>query len=300
MDAPLARRILKWYRGSPIAARRSHVRGSADVAAIAARSRRQAGLPGAGDSPRSRARATTGPPGEAGAAGAPAPVDPRPGSPPWVMPDRAAPAEAGPPEQARRDPQQSVGPSSGASNAAASSDRAHEVPSSSPPLSSQHPDPSQGDPDASGSLAFEAPVVLKEDDRAGGRASGRWLSLRDAVRAVGSLERLYRLASEQKLPSRDGPEGQLEVWIADADRSAGASGRPVEAVSRDEALAGIRELASAVCDRILAGIEPLVANADKDLQRARETGALTERVTGLEEQVAGDPDRKSTRLNSSH
>jgi hypothetical protein len=153
-------------------------------------------------------------------------------------------------------------------------------------LSSQHPEPSHGGSDLSETRAFGAPVALKEDDRVEAHASGSWLSLRDAVQVVGSLEHLYRLASAQKLPSRDDPDGQVEVWIADADRDAGALRRPVEAASQDEALAGIQELALAICDRILTAIAPLVANADQNLRLARENGALAERVASLEAEVA--------------
>jgi hypothetical protein len=48
--------------------------------------------------------------------------------------------------------------------------------------------------------------------------AGRWLLLRAAVREIGSLEHLYRLAKDGVLQSREDSAGRIEVWVRACDR----------------------------------------------------------------------------------
>jgi hypothetical protein len=129
------------------------------------------------------------------------------------------------------------------------------------------------------------PVSDGNNGHLGGSETGRWLPLREALRGVGSLERLYRLAMADQLPSREGADGQTLVWIT-ADRATPAA--PEQSPDR----AGIREASTladheppAEGDRVTPLVEHLVQAHGRSLELAQENGALAERTASLEREL---------------
>jgi hypothetical protein len=115
---------------------------------------------------------------------------------------------------------------------------------------------------------------------------GRWLPLRDALREVGSLEHLYRLAHDGLLRSREDEHGQAEIWIADSERYA----EPAPASEPDGDVAPtttIEETATADADSAVAAlIARLVEAHEREVRLARENGALGERAASFQRELA--------------
>ena len=122
------------------------------------------------------------------------------------------------------------------------------------------------------------------DDHADDPEPGSWLPLRDAVREIGSLESMYRLARDGKLQSREGGHDRIEVWVADRDRLADAPTGPLE-VTRATETAVSTTYAADLARQIAALMAPLSESHERNLQLARENGALSERVPSLEREL---------------
>jgi hypothetical protein len=109
---------------------------------------------------------------------------------------------------------------------------------------------------------------------------GQWLLLRDAVRVIGSLERLYRMAEEGILLSRVDPDGEIEIWVPSSETYAASDAsdpdRPTEPP-------GPRSVDASELSRVAAAlIKPLAEAHERHLQLARENGSLSARVITLE------------------
>jgi len=115
--------------------------------------------------------------------------------------------------------------------------------------------------------------------------SGRWLLLRDAVREIGSLEHLYRLARDGTLQSREDAHGRIEVWVTDGDRFDDAPTQSLDATSLAETVAPNELRSSEVEPQIGALITTVVQTHERHLELARENGALSERVLALEREL---------------
>src|SRR5215207_5659632 len=87
---------------------------------------------------------------------------------------------------------------------------------------------------------------------------GRWLPLRDALRAVGSLEHLYQFARDGKLQSREEADGQVEVWVTDRECFGGAPARLLDATRHSESLVSECSHCSEVGHQVAALVAPLV------------------------------------------
>lgn len=117
--------------------------------------------------------------------------------------------------------------------------------------------------------------------------AGQWLLLRDAVRQIGSLERLYRLAQDGQLQSREDAHGRIEVWVAEGE-SYDAPTRALEIAAPSEPSEEMlfSGLTSPEVGRAVASlIAPLIESHQSQLALARENGALNERLAGLERQL---------------
>jgi hypothetical protein len=121
---------------------------------------------------------------------------------------------------------------------------------------------------------------------------GRWLPLRDALRAVGSLEHLYQLARDGKLQPRAEADGQVDVWVSDRDCFGGAPTRFLDATRHAEPPVSECSTCSEAGHQVAALIASLVENHERHLELARENGALGERVARLQrqfEELTGHP-----------
>jgi hypothetical protein len=126
---------------------------------------------------------------------------------------------------------------------------------------------------------------LGSDGRVADSRPGRWLLLRDAVREIGSLESLYRLARDGTLPSRENAQHGIEVWIADRDLPEGAPTRPLAVPAVADAAVSSTPLPSELATQIGAVLASLTESHERGLQIARENGALSERVPALEREL---------------
>ena len=116
--------------------------------------------------------------------------------------------------------------------------------------------------------------------------AGSWLPIHDAARKLGILEILaYRLMSEGKLQSRRQDDGMIEIWVADTDPPMHEPAQPSD-VGRDERYIVLAErLASSVHYQVEVLTGSLAAAYDRNSQLARENGALTERLEGVEREL---------------
>jgi hypothetical protein len=114
---------------------------------------------------------------------------------------------------------------------------------------------------------------------------GCWLPLREAVREIGSLEYLYRLARDGTLQAREDPEHGVEIWVADGDRTAGASPQPPDPSIVAQTAIPPGPHASDLVTPIGLLLAPLAESHERSLQLARENGVLSERVPALEREV---------------
>jgi predicted nucleic acid-binding Zn-ribbon protein len=126
---------------------------------------------------------------------------------------------------------------------------------------------------------------------------GCWLLLRDAVRVVGSLERLYQLAEEGVLESRQDEDGQIEVWIESGETYAApgathAAPSPAATVPGSAAAESLGEAtdprgtgAGDLGQMAAALIGPLTEAHERHLELARENGSLSARVIVLEREL---------------
>lgn len=126
---------------------------------------------------------------------------------------------------------------------------------------------------------------------------GCWLLLRDAVRVIGSLERLYQLAEEGVLESRQDEQGRIEVWIESGETytAPGATTTPpgpaatvpgsAPAESPGDATDPRGAGASDLGQVAAALIAPLTEAHERHLELARENGSLSARVIVLEREL---------------
>jgi hypothetical protein len=140
-------------------------------------------------------------------------------------------------------------------------------------------------PDEAETAEIDATWDDDEHTTAGTVDAGQWLLLRDAVREIGSLERLYRLAHDGQLRSREDVHGRIEVWVADSESyDAPTHALEVAAAPTEELLFG--GLTSPEVGRVVAAlIAPLVESHQSQVALARENGALNERLAALERQL---------------
>src|SRR4051794_41082173 len=85
------------------------------------------------------------------------------------------------------------------------------------------------------------------DDPVDPAEPGSWLPLHDAARQLGILELLaFRLISDGKLLSRFQEGGEIQVWVADADRVRGIPSRAGMAQQDERPLVLAERLAATV------------------------------------------------------
>ncbi len=240
MDRPLAQRIRNWYRRSPSVARHPPALDPAD-------------------SP--------------GAVPSPAGTCPSSGTLSTTISDSSEATEATESVHAEAVSLGPDGPAESPTGIATTSDTSASGTDPGAPV--DHPSPhrpdSDGDDEAVGMTAPAAISGPTNGDIASA-THGCWLPLREAVREVGSLEHLYRLARDGKLPSRDDADGRIEVWITDADRSDAALAGSLEArLARDGTLPSRPEATGSV--------EPSVASEQV-------TSAITSGTSSLRARTA--------------
>jgi hypothetical protein len=271
MARPWTQCLRDWYQRSStseltaVAARRL----SADLAAVAARS-------GIIDVPR----AVTGPP-------ASRPV-PTPDTTATSVPAPVVPArfEATPTESAHRDPDEPVSPAVAPMGAKDTSAEVDDPPPPVIPLLLRRPETSEahdGTPQAT--TTVEPEQTGERNGRVDRDDPGRWLPLRDALRAVGSLEQLYQLARDGKLQPRAEADGQVDVWVSDRECFGGAPTRFLDATRHADPLVSECSTFSEDGHQVAALIAPLVESHERHLELARENGALGERVARLQRQL---------------
>jgi hypothetical protein len=150
-----------------------------------------------------------------------------------------------------------------------------------------NPERARSDDDGWREVSVIRPSLVEDGHTADrGPEPGRWLPLRDAVRAVGSLERLNRLAKDGMLQTREGADGEVEVWVAERD-SYRASSSPfeVEADAQAEAT-GVPEPGTSEVSNAEAGlIEALAEAHERQITLAQENGTLRERLAILEHEL---------------
>jgi hypothetical protein len=115
---------------------------------------------------------------------------------------------------------------------------------------------------------------------------GQWLPLERAVRVLGISERaIYQLVGQGKLRSRDGANDGAEIWITDSERTDTATERSVEVIHQDQSLFTVERLSAAMSQQVASLTAPLAASYERNVQLARENGALTERLDALEREA---------------
>jgi hypothetical protein len=126
---------------------------------------------------------------------------------------------------------------------------------------------------------------------------GCWLLLRDAVRVIGSLERLYQLAEEGVLESRQDEYGQIEVWIESGETytASGSATTPPGPAATVPGAAPAESLGEATDPRgagasdfgqvAAALIGPVTEAHERHLELARENGSLSARLIVLEREL---------------
>jgi hypothetical protein len=114
---------------------------------------------------------------------------------------------------------------------------------------------------------------------------GRWLPIRDAVREIGSLERLYRLAQNGELRSREPVPEQIEIWVTDRDRLDGAPQGVRGIASVTEATVPSGPGAPEPASQIATLLAHVVDSQERHLQTARENGVLSERASAVEREL---------------
>ena len=262
MAHPWPRSLHHWYRRSPYAERATVAarRLSADLTAVMARS----GITDA-------RRAVVGP---TGSRAGPPPDGPVAIAPMLVFPARS---DAAHPGDAPTDSDEAAGPAVAPVDAGGIGAGVGAPPPADIPLLPR--------PDAS------------DDPLQGGTATGpgRWLPLRDALREIGSLEHLYRLARDGELQSREEAAGRVEVWVADRDCFGATPSRCLEPTQPSESVGSGGSHCSEAEHQVLALTAALVENHERHLELARENGALGERVAQLERQL-GEFTGRPTRL----
>ena len=142
-------------------------------------------------------------------------------------------------------------------------------------------------------------MVIRRDRESAAGESGSWLPLHEAARELGILEILaFRLISDGKLLSRRDEGGEIQVWVADADRVEEGPAQ-VSVTNREErSLALAESLATTVHHQVEILTSSLVASYEQNAQLARENGALTERLAVLERELTGLQDTRE-RLRAS-
>jgi hypothetical protein len=154
-----------------------------------------------------------------------------------------------------------------------------------------NPEPARGDDDGWREVSVIRPTLIEDGHRSDrGPEPGRWLPLREAVRAVGSLERLNRLARDGMLQTRECADGEIEVWVAERDSYRAPTG-PFETdasfVADGQADAtGVPEASTSEVSNAEAGlIEALAEAHERQITLAQENGTLRERLTALEHEL---------------
>jgi hypothetical protein len=272
MARPWTRSLRDWYQRSStaelsaVAARRL----SADLAAVAARS-------GIIDAPR----AVIAPP-----VSRPGPTSDNPATtvPALVFPVRPEATHA---EAARRDLDEPVPPSVASMEAADACAEADDPAPPVIPLLLRRPETFEAHDGIPEATTVEPEQTGERNGHVDRDEPGRWLPLRDALRAVGSLEHLYQFARDGKLQSREEADGQVEVWVTDRECFGGAPARLLDATRHSESLVSECSHCSEVGHQVAALVAPLVESYERHLELARENGALTERVAQLQHQLEG-------------
>lgn len=270
MARPWTQGLRDWYQRSSasdltaVAARRLSV----DLAAVVARS-------GFIDAPR----AVTGPPVSR-------PV-PTPDTTATSVPAPVVPAcfEATPMESAHRDPDETVSPAVASMGA---KDTSAEVDDPAPPvipLLRRRPETSEAHDSTPQVTTVEPGLTGERNGHVDLDEPGRWLPLRDALRAVGSLEHLYQLARDGKLQPRAEADGQVDVWVSDRECFGDTPTRFLDATRHVDPLVSECSTYSDVGHQVAALIAPLVESHERHLELARENGALGERIARLQRQI---------------
>jgi hypothetical protein len=116
-------------------------------------------------------------------------------------------------------------------------------------------------------------------------ASGRWLSIRDAIREIGSLEHLHLLARNGALRSQVTEHGGIEVWVDDGDGFDAAMPPGGGAASSRRSAALGESSPSDIAHEVAALIAPLVESHEHQLQLARENGILVKRLAQIDREL---------------
>jgi membrane protease YdiL (CAAX protease family) len=128
-------------------------------------------------------------------------------------------------------------------------------------------------------------VSAPRPESGNGHELGRWLLLRDALREVGSLEYLYQLAKDGTLRSRHDAYGRVEVWLSVRDRYGPAEPESTTAMAALGVDAAVGTNASEAAQWVAAVLGPLMQSHERQLQLARENGALAERLAAVEREL---------------
>jgi hypothetical protein len=110
-----------------------------------------------------------------------------------------------------------------------------------------------------------------------------WLPLDAAVRALGISERaLLRLISHGMLRSRERADGHIEIWVSAAENGRDVTPQSLEIIEREQPLAYAERISTTSHHQVEALLAPLAASYERNIQLARENGALSTRVASLE------------------
>jgi len=114
---------------------------------------------------------------------------------------------------------------------------------------------------------------------------GRWLPLREAVRALGSIESLYGIARDGTLKLREEAQHGVEVWVADRGCVEDDPTQPLAVPTAVDATISGAPQSSEASPQIGDFLAFIAESHERSLQLARENGALSERVPALEREL---------------
>jgi hypothetical protein len=121
--------------------------------------------------------------------------------------------------------------------------------------------------------------------------TGQWLPLTEAARVLAISESvLQRLITSGALRTREQDGGQSEIWVADAGRAREAAPQTLEIVEREPRLPLVERMSTMIHHPVEALLAPMAASYERNIQLARENGALSARVASLERELQATRD----------
>jgi hypothetical protein len=114
---------------------------------------------------------------------------------------------------------------------------------------------------------------------------GAWLPLTDALRETATVNRIvYRLIGDGKLRSREGADGEIEVWVRDEDRVSDPT-PPTHQVADPVDVTVTAECTDLPSVQATSLLAPLAASYERNIQLAYENGSLKERTAMLDHEL---------------